>query len=88
MLKGVSSVELVLFTAITKSFTDTETRMGHFFPPGKIIELDSNHVNWRNLKSLFQNFMLLMKELRALKWLNDLVKVSSFVSVYLSDQIP
>lgn len=32
--------------------------------------------------------MLQMKELRALKWLNDLVKVSSLVSIYLSDQIP
>lgn len=29
-----------------------------------------------------------MKELRALTWLNDLVKVSSLVSIYLSDQIP
>lgn len=35
-----------------------------------------------------KKFMLQMKELRVLKWLNDLVKVGSLISIYLSDQIP
>ena len=78
-------IELVLFPAITRSFIDTEIYILTFFPlkNHKIIQKPSELE--RSLKIYSKCFVLQMKELRGQEYLNNLVKVNSLISIYLSD---
>ena len=78
-------IELVLFPAITRSFIDTETYTLYIFSLKNRRTIQKPSELERSIKIYSKCFMLQMKELSGQEYLNNLVKVNSLISIYLSD---